>query len=75
VPSGIVTRARNLGVPVAISSRDSAILSIYADDPGVIVLQGHENISQLIANTQTSRRETTFEDFRISLMKFWEEVL
>jgi hypothetical protein len=75
VPSGIVTRARNLGVPVAISSRDSAILSIYADDPGVIVLESHENISQLIANTQFSRQETTFEDFRISLMKFWEEVL
>jgi hypothetical protein len=75
VPSGIVTRARNLGVPVALTSRDSAIFSIYTADPGVILLGGGEKISQTIENIPFSRSEISFDDFRFSLLEFWKEVL
>jgi hypothetical protein len=75
VPSGIVTRARNLGTPVAITSSDSAIFSIYSDDPGVFILDRKERISELIRNIPFSRHEISFQDFRFSLLEFWKDLL
>ncbi len=73
VPSGIVTRARNLGTTVLITSANSAVATIYQKDPNVITIDSFNHLEKVISRNKTTLKITTKKEFQKTFLKIMKE--
>ncbi len=73
IPSGIVTRARNIGTSVLITSVNSAVAEIYLHDPNVITLDSFSGIESIIPSNRNQVRSTTEMEFRKTFFRIMSE--
>ncbi len=73
VPSGIVTRARNIGTTVLITSANSAVATIYQKDPNVITIDSFNELEKVISRNKTTSKVTTKREFQKTFLEIMKE--